>query len=134
MFKRTALICIATTTLFSSLTLLASTAHALTIKPFTNADFAAAQTAGKPVAVHFTATWCPTCKAQDKSLAVLAADPALKDVTILKSDYDQSKALQKQMNVRSQSTIVVFKGKAEVARNSGATDAGEIKTLLTKAL
>ena len=130
MFKRTALICIAS----AGLMVLASTAHALTTKPFTDADFAAAQAAGKPVAVHFTATWCPTCKAQDKSLAALAADPALKDVTILKSDYDQSKALQKQMNVKSQSTFVVFKGKAEVARSSGATDVPEIKTLLIKSL
>lgn len=130
MFTRTAFI----TGLAASLILLAGSAHALTIKPFTDADFAAAQATGKPVAVHFTATWCPTCKAQDKSLAALAADPALKDVTILKSDYDQSKATQKQMNVRSQSTFVVFKGKTEVARNSGATDAPEIKTLLTKAL
>ena len=130
MFKRTTLICIAS----AGLMVLASAAHALTTKPFTDADFAAAQATGKPVAVHFTATWCPTCKAQDKSLAALVTDPALKDVTILKSDYDQSKALQKQMNVKSQSTFVVFKGKTEVARNSGATDTPEIKTLLTKAL
>ena len=130
MFKRTALICIAS----AGLMVLASAAHALTTKPFTDADFAAAQAAGKPVAVHFTATWYPTCKAQDKSLAALAADPALKDVTILKSDYDQSKTLQKQMNVKSQSTFVVFKGKAEVARSSGATDVPEIKTLLIKSL
>ena len=132
MLKRSALICMST--LFSGLMLLASAANALTIKPFTDIDFAAAQAAGKPVAIHFTATWCPTCKAQEKSLAALKADPALKDITLLASDYDQSKALQKQMNVKSQSTFVVFKGKAEVARSSGAVDAPEIKTLLTKAL
>jgi len=130
MFKRTALICIAS----ASLMFLTNAAHAITTKPFSDAEFAQLQAAGKPVAVHFTATWCPTCKLQDKSLAALAADPALKDVTVLKSDYDQSKALQKQMNVKSQSTFVVFKGKAEVARNSGATDATEIKTLLIKSL
>ena len=47
MFKRTALICIAS----ASLMLLASAAHALTTKPFTEADFAAAQASGKPVAI-----------------------------------------------------------------------------------
>jgi thiol-disulfide isomerase/thioredoxin len=130
MFKRTALVCIAS----ASLMLLASAAHALTIKPFTEADFNAAQAAGKPVAVHFTATWCPTCRLQDKSLSALAADPALKDVTILAADYDKTKPLQKQMNIKSQSTFVVFKGKSEVVRNSGATDAPEIKTLLAKSL
>ena len=130
MFKRTALVCIASATLM----FLASAAHALTVKPYSDADFAAAQAAGKPVALHFTATWCPTCKAQDKSLAALATDPALRDVTILAADYDKTKPLQKQMNVKSQSTFVVFKGQAEVVRSSGATDAPEIKTLLTKAL
>ncbi len=130
MFKRTALICIAS----AGLMLLASAAHALTIKPFTEAEFDAAQAAGKPVAVHFTATWCPTCRLQDKALSALAADPALKDVTIMAADYDKTKPLQKQMNIKSQSTFVVFKGKTEVARNSGATDAPEIKTLLAKSL
>ena len=130
MFKRTALLCIAG----AGAMLLATVAQALTIKPFTDADFAAVQAAGTPVAVHFTATWCPTCKAQDKSLAALATDPALKNVTVLTSDYDQSKALQKQMSVKSQSTFVVFKGKTEVVRSSSAVDASEIKTLLIKAL
>ena len=130
MFKRTALFCIASV----SVLFLASAAHALTVKPFTDADFAAAQAAGKPIAIHFTATWCPTCKLQDKALTALAADPGLKDVTILAADYDKTKPLQKQMNVKSQSTFVVFKGAAEVARNSGATDAPDIKTLLNKAL
>jgi thioredoxin 1 len=130
MLKRTALICIAS----ASLMLLANAAHALTVKPFTDADFAAAQADGKPVAIHFSATWCPTCKAQDKSLAALASDPALKQVTVMTADYDKTKDLQKRMLVKSQSTFVVFKGKAEVARNSGATDAPEIKTLFTKAL
>ena len=130
MFKRAALLSIAS----ASLLFLASAANALTIKPYSEADFAAAQAAGKPVALHFTATWCPTCKAQDKSLAALAADPVLKDVTVLAADYDKTKSLQKQMNVKSQSTFVVFKGKTEVARNSGATDAPEIKTLLAKSL
>jgi thioredoxin 1 len=130
MLKRTALICLAS----ASLMMLASAAHALTVKPFTDADLAAAQTAGKPVALHFTASWCPTCKVQEKSIAALAKDPALKDVTLLTADYDKSKDLQKQLKVKSQSTFVVFKGKAEVARNSGATDAPEIKTLLIKAL
>ena len=130
MFKRTAFIGIASI----GLMLIASAAQALTVKPFTDANFAAAQAAGKPVALHFTATWCPTCKLQEKALSAMAADPALKNVTVLTADYDTSKAVQKQMKVKSQSTFVVFKGKTEVARNSGATKPDEIKTLLTKAL
>ena len=130
MFKRTALVSLVS----ASLLLLASAAHALTVKPFTDADFAAAQAAGKPVAVLFSASWCPTCKLQEKALNTMAADPALKDVTVLRADYDKSKDMQKQMKVKSQSTFVIFKGKTEVARNSGATEPAEIKTLLTKSL
>ena len=130
MFKPTALIPL----LATSLVFLAGAAHALTIKPFSEAEFATAQNAGKPVAIHFTATWCPTCKAQEKALGVLKADPALTNVTLLTSDYDQSKALQKQMSVKAQSTFVVFKGKVEVARSSGEVEPKEIKTLLAKSL
>ena len=48
----------------------ATAAQALDIKPYTATALAAAQQAGKPVALHFHADWCPTCKAQAKSLAV----------------------------------------------------------------
>ena len=130
MSKRTTLAYIAS----ASLIFLASAANALTVKPFTDADFAAAQAAGMPTAVLFSASWCPTCKLQEKALNALAADPALKNVTVMRADYDKSKDMQKQMKVKSQSTFVVFKGKTEVARNSGATDAVEIKTLLAKSL
>ena len=130
MFKRTALVNLVS----ASLLLLASAAHALTVKPFTDVDFAAAQAAGKPVAVLFSASWGPTCKLQEKALNTMAADPALKDVTVMRADYDKSKDMQKQMKVKSQSTFVIFKGKTEVARNSGATEPAEIKALLTKSL
>ncbi len=118
--------------LAAALFLMAGAANALTIKPFTPADLAAAQAAGTPVAVHFHADWCPTCRAQDKALETLKSDPALKNVTLLQANYDTEKALKQQMNIRTQSTFVVFKGKTEVARSAGVTEAGEIrKTLAT---
>ena len=116
----------------AALFLMVGAAQALTIKPFTAADFAAAQTAGAPVAVHFHADWCPACKAQDKALETLKSDPALKNVTLLQANYDTEKALRQEMKIRTQSTFVVFKGKTEVARSAGVTEAGEIrKTLAT---
>ena len=112
----------------------AGAAQALTIKPFTGADLAAAQNAGTPVAVHFHADWCPTCRAQDKALQSLKDDPALKNVTLLQADYDQEKALKKDMNIRTQSTFVVFKGKIEVGRSAGVTDPQQIKAVLSAGL
>ena len=129
--RRTALLSIVP---FAALLLATGAAQALTLKPFTAADFAAAQKAGSPVAVHFHATWCPTCRAQDKALDALKSDPALKDVTVFKADYDQEKALKKDMNIRTQSTFVVFKGSTEVARSAGMTDTEKIKATLAAAL
>lgn len=40
----------------------AARAHALDIKPDTAAALAAAQKADQPVALHFRADWCPTCR------------------------------------------------------------------------
>lgn len=106
------------------------TAQALTVKPFTPSEFAAAQAAGTPVAVHFRADWCPTCRAQDKAVEAMKNDPALKNVTLLLADYDKEKALKKEMNIRTQSTFVVFKGKTEVARSAGVTEPDKIKATL----
>lgn len=110
------------------------TAHALTIKPFTAAELDSAQKAGSSVALHFHADWCPTCRAQDKALETLKNDPTLKNVTLLQADYDQEKALKKALNIRTQSTFVVFKGKTEVARSAGITEADKIKATLATGL
>ena len=95
----------------------ATAAQALEIKPYTGVALAEAQQAGRPVALHFHADWCPTCKAQDKSLAVLKAEPGL-DVLLLVADYDNEKALKTRFKVRSQSTLVVLHGDQERARLS----------------
>jgi thioredoxin 1 len=121
-------------TLAASLLWLASSAHALTIKPFSTTEWTNAQNAGAAVAIHFSAGWCPTCRVQSAAFQRLKTDPSLDAVTLLVADYDQEKELMKQMNVRSQSTLVVFKGKAEVIRDSGATDVAKLQALLARGL
>ena len=123
-----------TSTLLAALLFTAGGAQALTIKPFTQAEFAADQAAGKQVAVQFHADWCPTCRAQGVALETLKNDPALKDVTLLQANYDTEKALKKDMNIRTQSTFVVFKGNTEVTRSTGVSDAGKIKAILAAGL
>lgn len=85
------------------------------------------------MAVHFHADWCPTCKQQEKALTQLKAEPGL-DVTVLVADYDKEKDLRKAMKVRTQSTLVVFKGSEEKARLAGDTAADKIRTALKAAL
>ena len=76
----------------------------------------------------------PPAKAQGAALETLKDDPALKNVTLLQANYDTEKALKKKMNIRTQSTFVVFKGKTEVARSAGVTDADKIKAILAAGL
>ena len=111
----------------------ASWAQALTIAPYTAQALASAQQAGQPVAVHFHADWCPTCKQQEKALALLKTEPGL-DITVLVADYDLEKDLRKAMKVRMQSTMVVFKGSEEKARLAGDTAPDKIRATLKAGL
>ena len=109
-------------------------ARALDIQPYTANALQQAQASGKPVAVHFHADWCPTCKAQEKAFNGLRGDPQLKGITLLVANYDNERELKKAMNVRSQSVVVVFRGSKETARIGGETKPEKIKAALVTAL
>ncbi len=111
----------------------AALAQAFEIKPYSAQVLADAEQAGRPVALHFHADWCPTCRAQDKTLDAMKAEKGL-DLTILKVDYDTEKDLKKRFAVRTQSTMVVLKGSKEVARLAGDTSADAIRGALKAAL
>jgi thiol-disulfide isomerase/thioredoxin len=111
----------------------AAFAHALDIKPYTAEALAEAQKADKPVALHFHADWCPTCKAQEKVLQTLKSEPGL-DLTVLVANYDTEKALKQRFNIRGQSTFVVLRGEKERGRVVGETSAAGIRTVLKTAL
>lgn len=114
--------------------LLASVAsHALEIKPFSPTVLARAQAGNQPVALHFHADWCPTCRAQEKVLQGLKSEPGL-DLTVLVVNYDTEKELKKRFNVRAQSTFVVLRGQQEWARLVGDTDPAAIRTAFKSAL
>jgi thioredoxin-like negative regulator of GroEL len=119
--------------LAAALLTLAGWAQALTIQPFTAAALDAARQAGQPVAVLFHADWCPTCKQQERALAAMAREPGL-EVLLLVADYDKERDLRRAMAVRTQSTLVVFRGSAERARLAGDTDAARLRAALKAAL
>ena len=106
---------------------------ALDIQPYSAERLAQLQTAGKAVGVHFHAEWCGTCKTQEKALQAIKSEGSLPGVALLVADYDKEKELRKQMKVRAQSTLVVFKGSQEVARVGGDTEAAKLKAALAKA-
>ena len=118
--------------LAASLLLATSVSHALTVAPYSPAALAAAQKAGEPVVLHFHASWCPTCRAQDKVFDALKADPSLK-VTLMEVDYDTEKALERQLKVTAQSTLIVMHGATERSRSTGETDPARLKRILQSA-
>jgi thioredoxin 1 len=101
--------------------------------PYSASAFAAAQAAGKPVVVDVTAPWCSTCAAQKPIVQALLKEPEFKNLVLLHVDFDTQKALLRKLNVREQSTFVVYKGRDEVGRSTGDTDRASIAALFAKA-
>ena len=102
-------------------------------QPFTEQTFKAAQDAGKPVLIEIHADWCPTCKAQLPILNKLSQQPAYSGIERLRVDFDSQKNVVKRFKAKMQSTLVLYKGKTEVARSVGETDEGRIRAMLDKA-
>lgn len=101
---------------------------------FDAAAFTGAQKAGKSIVVHVHAPWCPTCKAQKPILEKLAADPAFQDTVMFELDFDTGGKALMTLNVRSQSTLIAFKGETETGRSVGDTSADGIRALVQTAL
>lgn len=110
-----------------------ASAHAVQTQAYSPELLKSAQEQGKPVALHFHADWCSTCKVQEKVLEKLKGEPGL-DVLVLIVDYDKEKDLRKSLKVRYQSTFVVYKGKAETTRILGDTDESKIRSGLKTAI
>ena len=55
-------------------------------------------------------------------------------LTVLSVDYDKETDLKKQLNVRNQSTFVVYRGKVEMARQIGVTSPEAIRKTLSSSL
>jgi thioredoxin len=109
-------------------------AAAMAPQGYSEKAFAAAQAAGKPILLHVTAPWCPTCKAQKPILSKLEGEPKYKNLVAFDVDFDTSKALLRKLHVAQQSTLIVYKGKKEMGRSTGDTDAASIEALLAKAI
>ena len=100
--------------------------------PFQQAAFAQAQAANKPILVEIDASWCPTCAKQRPILAKLAAEPAFKDLVIMKVDFDTQKDVVKAMGAQMQSTLIAYNGARERGRSAGVTDEAAIRELVAK--
>ena len=109
-------------------------ASAAETRTFDPESFAAAQKAGKPILVGIHAAWCPTCKAQDPILGELMTVPKFKNLVYFVIDFDGQKDAVKAFGVRTQSTLIAFKGDKETGRSVGDTNRASIGALLDKTL
>lgn len=121
-------------TAFAALIAAGAPALAFDGKAFDQQAFESAQAAGQPILVEVTAPWCPVCKAQAPILSSITADAKYKNMVRFNIDFDTQKDLLKKFNVRSQSTLIAFKGKSEVGRSTGDTDPGRIAALIAKSI
>jgi thioredoxin len=101
---------------------------------FTPEALAAAQAEGKPILVDVFAAWCSVCRAQNPILVKLTRQPKFKDLVVFKADFDTQKQELNALNVRSQSTLIVFKGDKELDRSAGDTSEISIEGMLDKTL
>jgi hypothetical protein len=60
--------------------------------------------------------------------------PEFKDYTVLRVNFDTQKDVRKALRVPNQSTLIVYRGKREVARSTGDTSKDSIAASLRKGL
>jgi thioredoxin 1 len=89
---------------------------------------------GKTVFVDYAATWCSTCKAQERVIdGLLNGNPAYgKAMTFVRVDWDEygEQAVTTDRNIPRRSTLLVLKGDKELGRIVAGTSEAEIKALL----
>ncbi len=107
-------------------------AHALDIAPYSAQVLAQKQQAGEALSLHFHAKWCPTCLVQERAFNTFKGDAAVPG-TLLMVDYDKERELKREMGIRAQSTLIVFKGQEQKHRSGGVTDPQALKAALLSA-
>lgn len=109
-------------------------AGAFAATPYSEAAFKSAQASGAPILVEIHASWCSTCKAQTPIISELTAQEKFKNLKVFRIDFDSQKADVQKLRAQSQSTLILFKGNAEVGRSVGDTQRASIAALLDKSL
>ncbi|MBU6296967.1 MAG: thioredoxin family protein [Alphaproteobacteria bacterium] len=113
--------------------ILAGSAFASEQTAYSPERFARAQLSGSPVLVDIAASWCPVCKVQATVVHQALAEPAFSHFVVLDLDFDTQKDAVRRFGATMQSTLIIFKGKKEVARVVGATDPDVIEAMMRRA-
>ncbi len=101
---------------------------------YDEAEFMMAQGKGKTIVVDVYADWCPTCRAQAPILDELRKERQNGDTLFVKVNFDDEKAFLRRHRIPRQSTVLVFKGKKEVARSIAQTNRSALRGAVLNAL
>ena len=94
--------------------------------------------AGETVFLDFKASWCSTCRVQEKVLISLKSENAdyEKNITFIDVDWDKfgNSDLVRRYNIPRRSTLLVLQQEEQLGRIVAGTKRKQIKTLLDLAL
>ena len=99
------------------------------IQTYSKDAFQQAQTAGKPIPVFVTASWCPNCRKQQPIVDTMAKDKLFADAVLFVVNFDSDQQALNDLNVLIQSTRIAFNGTTERARSTAVTDPDAIRAL-----
>jgi len=114
------------------------TAFAEEFVDYTPGAIQSALDAGETVFVDYSATWCSTCKRQERVINALRAEDAAYDdaMTFVKVDWDTYKDHEVTIfrGIPRRSTLIVLRGEDELGRLVAQTSEAQIKTLMDAGL
>jgi thioredoxin 1 len=97
-------------------------------KPLPNdAQFVAQIQQPGTVLVKFGAEWCPPCREIEKELDALAKSASV-DVTVVKLDMNQNRALAEHYHVSRIPCLILFKNGKEVGKTTGYHSREQMQT------
>lgn len=124
--------------LTAAATLIPFTAQAAGFTDYTEGMVDDALGRGETVFIDYSATWCGTCKTQERVMdALMGENPAYgANITFIKVDWDTYKnaAITVMNNIPRRSTLIVLKGDEELGRIVAGTAKPVIKGLMDTAL
>lgn len=101
--------------------LVAEAAVAAEIKPFEETAFEAAQAQDRAIVVEVMEQMCPPCRLQRTILDGFYGLPEFERLLVFQLDFRTQRELARKLKANSQSLLIAFKGRNEVARLVGET-------------